>query len=177
MDEIKKLDLWGNVLDTSNNAESVIALLEEQAALLETKTNGKVRAKFAKIEYTYAGSNIDRIQNLSRIVSAVTPLISKPTKQEVVDDKLEDARCFYRQDDYKFEIFNEKFKYRVFTLKFRSVFPLTILLEPGILDVENNEIKIMGQHDMEDVLRKILMSEKIKFVIQQLNKDISEEQI
>lgn len=173
MDEIKKLDLWGNVLDNTNNAESVLALLEEQASLLETKTNGKVKAKFAKIEYTYSGSNVDTIQNLSKLVSAVTPLISKTTKQEVVDDKLEDARYFYKQEDYKFEIFNEKFKYRVFTLKFRSVFPLTILLEPGILEGENNDIKIMGQQDMEKILRKILMSEKVRFVIQQLSKDDS----
>ena len=173
MDELKKLDLWGNVLDNSNNAEAVIDLLKEQASLLETKTNGKVKARCVKIEYTYSGSNIDTIKNLTGLVSALSPLMSKTTKQEVVDDTLEDAKCFYKQDDYKFEIFNEKFKYRVFTLKFRSVFPLTILLEPGILDGENNDIKIMGQQDMEKILRKILMSEKIRFVIQQLSKDDS----
>ena len=170
MEEFKKLDLWGNVLDNSNNAESVITLLEEQASLLEEKTEGKVKAKFVKIEYTYSGNNMTALKSLAGAMRAIAPLYSK---QEVIDDKLEDANISYKMDDYKFEIYNDKYKYRLFTLKFRSVFPLTILLEPGILEGENNEIKIMGQQDMEKILRKILMSEKIRFVIQQLSKEDS----
>lgn len=176
MNKIKNLDLWGNVLDDSNNAESVISLLEEQASLLEEKTNGKVKAKFVKIEYAYAGSKIDTIQSFTELVSAINPLISKKTKQEVIDETLNDARYLYKQEDYKFEIFNEKFKYRVFTLKYRSIFPLTILLEPGILDDENDEIKISGQENMERILRKILTSDKIRFIIQQLSKDDANKQ-
>ena len=63
------LDLWGNVLENSKNAEAVIIFLKEQAELLSEKTNNKVFAKFEKINYTYRGS---KTSNMTAMLSAVS---------------------------------------------------------------------------------------------------------
>lgn len=162
MEENKKLDLWGNLLDFSNNASESLEIFNSQAELLTELTEGKVKAKFVKIEYNYNSYLKDSAIKVLNIVKKTIP-------QEKNNDNLKDANCFYEQADYKFEIYNEQYKYRVFTLNYKSIFPFIMHLEPDIL--ERNTIEINNIQDVTNILQQILTSSKVKFIIQQMIKN------
>lgn len=164
---METMDLWGDVLDKTKNAEDILPFIKEQAKLLGKKTNQKVLAKFEKIKYTYKGNNsaITMITTLSASISAMHGL--KNEKVEIDDNKnLENASKLFQTADYKFEIYNEHYKFRLFTLKFRSIYPIEIDVEYGIL--EETSLTIETKEELESKLTEIFNSPKVKFIISKM---------
>lgn len=165
-----KLDLWGDVTNDVGNTISALSLIKEQSALLETKTNGKVKADFSPIHYQYKQDSIAMVQGLLGTVAALSRIT--PSKEEVYeyDERrdLEDASKLYEQCSYKFEIYSNKYKYRLFTLDYKSVYPLSIEIEFGILDDKAITKTIKSIGDLKNVLSTIFASNKVKFIIQKM---------
>ena len=133
------IDLWGDVLDKAKNAEEVLPFIKEQANLLGEKTKQKVLAKFEKIKYTYKSNNSGLTTMLTSISTSLSVMHGFGEDKVEIDDneKLENASKLFQTADYKFEIYNEHYKFRLFTLKFRSTYPIEIDVEYGILEEVN----------------------------------------
>jgi len=161
-------DLWPSFLPNDIAEEShAVELLEEQAKLLYEKTGGKVRAKFVKAEYKTPMKTF--AQKVSEMVAPVA-LIEEPDLD--IKDKI-DVNELYEPTSYFFEIYNDTYHFRVFTLKNRIVFPVQMVIDEGIweelsfpfrkqpLDIENNE-------ELEDVVRQVLGTKKLRSIVNRL---------
>lgn len=154
-------DLWGEIpLGKTQNEESkAIEILREQARLLEKKTNGKVKATFYRLNYK------DKANGLQ--LALQTLMVGS---EEVIDSELEgkkDINEIYDFTKYKFELFNATYRFRVFILYFRPVFPIEIAVDEGIKD----ELKIASKEtinsddELKEIVSQIFSSDKIKTII------------
>lgn len=155
-------DLWGELnLETNAYSDSkAIEILREQARLLEKKTEGKIKATFSKIEY----------KTTTPELFGKTLLSIASRKEEVVDKELEGKKDFnsiYNYTKYKFEIFNDTYRFRVFILNFRPVFPIEIEVDEGIKDelkISSIE-KINSDDELREIVSLIFASKKLKLII------------
>ena len=158
-------NLWGDIFDSSQNAEPVLKIIEEQAILLSHRTSGKVTAVFEKIKY------INKYPGLQTMISTVLQ-VSGGVKKELEDNQqLEDAHFLYDTCEYKFEIVSETLKYRIFNLIYNPVFPLKIKVEPGVLSNDLQVVEINNVDEAQTILAKILKSSKVRFIIQEMIKN------
>ena len=167
-----ELDLWGNVAQSSGSANSVLSLIQEQATLLETKTNGKVKADFSRIHYQYKAeqTSMQLMHNMLKSMSVLSSVANPQPQLIEVDERkdLEDASHFYEQGEYKFEIYSDKYKFRLFTLEYQSVFPLKLEVEYGILEDKVVTENVQSIDVLKSLLRSIFVSNKVRFIIQKM---------
>lgn len=164
------IDLWGDVLDKANNAEEILPFIKEQANLLGEKTKRKVLAKFEKIKYKYKGNSSGVTTMLATISASISAIHGLTDEKVEIDDNenLENASKLFQTADYKFEIYNEHYKFRLFTLKFRSTYPIEIDVEYGILEEKSTKLTIKTKEELEDKLTEIFNSAKVKFIINKM---------
>ena len=154
-------DLWGEIpLGKTQNEESkAIEILREQARLLEKKTDSKIKATFSKLKYKI---DTDRIGQVIRAING--------TGVEIMDSELEgkeDINEIYNFTKYKFEIYNSTYRFRVFILNFRSVFPIEIEVDEGIRDelkISSKE-SINNDEELKELVSNIFSSVKLKKII------------
>lgn len=166
-----KIDLWGNINNDSEFTTSILTLLEEQAKLLESKTDGIIKVNFIKIKYRY-GKKADISPLLSSVTTALgtlQPLVSE-IKVEEIDElsNLNSAGELYTQEKYKFEIYSSKYKFRLFTMDFKPVFPISVEVENGILSEKAVTKNVNSYQQMLDVLTLIFTSNKVRFIIHRM---------
>ena len=163
-------DLWGDILDKSKTAEDVIPFIKEQASLLGEKTKQKVLAKFEKIKYTYKSNNSGLTTMLTSISASLSAMHGLSDEKVEIDDNenLENASQLFKTADYKFEIYNEHYKFRLFTLKFRSTYPIELDVEYGILEEKSTKLTIKTKEELERKLIDIFNSAKVRFVISKM---------
>ncbi|MBR2616680.1 MAG: hypothetical protein IKC56_00385 [Clostridia bacterium] len=170
---MSKVDLWGNI-SSQNNTEVVLELLKAQAELLAEKTNKIVRARFVEIHYSYQPSDYEKklygLDSLAHTLDLISTHLPQSGKKVEVDDtaELEDATKLYEKKDYKFEIVSNKYKYRLFTLHYRSAFPLELDVEFGILEDKRITVKVSSIEETENKIRDILTSNKVQFIISKM---------
>ena len=166
-----ELDLWGNVTSTNGLADSVLPLIQEQAKILETKTDGKVKADFSRVHYQPKIKNapMQLAETMLRSINALSNIVPR---EEVVEaderENLENASHFYKQGEYKFEIYSDKYKFRLFTLEYQSVFPIKLDIEFGIIEDKSVSKTINSIDELTSLLRSILTSNKVRFIIQKM---------
>lgn len=166
-----ELDLWGNVNATNGLAGSALLIIQEQAKLLETKTEGKVKAEFCRVRYQHkkANNSLQLAETMLRTVSALSAVMPRDEIVEIDERKnLENASHFYEQGEYKFEIYSDKYKFRLFTLNYQSVFPLTLEIEYGIIEEKVVAKKVNSIDELTSLLGSILASNKVRFIIQKM---------
>ena len=166
-----ELDLWGNVTVANGSADSVLSLIQEQAALLETKTSGKVKADFSHVRYQYKTKNasLQLAETMLRTMSALSTVVPKEEVIEVDERKnLENASNLYERGEYKFEIYSDKYKFRMFTLEYKSVFPLTLEIEYGIIEDKVVSKNVNSIDELKSLLVSIFTSNKVRFIIQKM---------
>lgn len=167
-----ELDLWGNINADRGSASSVLTLIQEQATLLETKTSGKVKADFNRITYQYKTerTTMQMMEDMIKSVGALNSVAIPQTKCVEVDERedLEDASRFYEHGKYKFEIYSEKYKFRLFTLEYQSVFPIKMEIEYGILADKVLTKNVNSVEELKDLLLDIFTSNKVRFIIQKM---------
>lgn len=167
-----KLDLWGNITENNGSASSVLSLMQEQANLLETKTGGKVKADFSLIHYQYKtkrnyASALQSVLDTVRVLSPLTEPAGEIVEQDERQD-LEDASHFYEKGKYKFEIYSSKYKFRLLTLEYQSVFPLNLEIEYGILEDKVTTEEIKSIEELKSLLGSVFTSNKVRFIIQKM---------
>ena len=168
---METLDLWGNILENNKSAETVITFLTEQAKLLAQKTENKVFAKFERIKYTYReGKAAGMTAMLSAVTSTMSVLTDIGGRTVEIDEnaELENASSLFKTADYKFEIYSSKYKFRMFTLNYKPIFPLVLDVEYGILEDRSEKLTINDMDELEKYLVDIFTSSKVKFIIKKM---------
>ena len=162
-------DLWGE-LDIEKKEQGLsdsraIDILREQARLLENKTNGSVKATFSKINYKLSAPEI-----LGRSLISLT---GGGTKEEILETELsgkKDLNEIYIFQKYKFEIFNDTYRFRVFILNYRPVFPLELEPDEGIKDELklSTTVRINSDEELSNLVSSIFSSNKLKMIISRM---------
>ena len=121
-------DLIGNFFDEEPvNLEDnrAVDILQEQARLIGKKSNGIIKGSFAKIEYT------QNFEGAKKALLTVSDVMSAMGTAEIVEKELInkfDINNLYKYVSYRFEIYNDTYKFRVLTLRTREVFPIELIL-------------------------------------------------
>lgn len=163
-------DLWPNFSFEEMEENKAVDILREQARALEKKTNKKVNATFSKIEYK---------ENANAITSQIGKMIasiSSPERDEILDEELKEKRDvneFYKTTKYKFEIYNDTYRFRVFVLYNRMVFPINLDVDEGIKSELQDDIsaEIKSNAELQNLLASIFSSQKLRTVITQMMKN------
>jgi hypothetical protein len=155
-------DLWPNFDKTEQVENNSIEILRTQARALDKKTNGKVKATFSKVQYN-TKDYID-FREIGR------GLFSGQTPEEELEVELRnkaDANTLFSKTEYKFEIYNEVFRFRVFKVRYSKLYPISLAIDDGIareLSIETTQ-SVNDDLQLKKTLAKIFTSKKIVSII------------
>ena len=154
------MDLWPDFNISEPATNNAIEILREQACLLEKKTNKKVKAIFSTISrYTPEVENV--------VEKTRQALINNCQHLEAeLQDKI-DANKLYSFTNYKFEIYNDTYRFRVFVLENRMMFPIFIQPDEGIATElgYGNQVTIYSNDDLPKIISNIFSSQKLQNII------------
>ncbi|MBD5116781.1 MAG: hypothetical protein HDT48_04610 [Ruminococcaceae bacterium] len=159
-------DLWPDLerFEDKIPENHAIEILREQARLLSKKTNGKIKATFSKIDYAVSTTEI-----LGGALSA----IASGSKKEVVEEEMKgkkDINEFYNFNNYKFEIYDETYKFRIFTLKYRPIYPIQIEIDEGIRKEKllSSPTDIQSDEELIKIVSSVFSSSKLQMIIKRI---------
>ena len=160
-------DLWPNFSSVEVEENRAIEILRAQARLLEKKTSGKVKATFSKISY-----KSDNSSSSGLLAEALVAMVGEK-KVEVLDDELAgkaDANELYNFQPYKFEIYNKQYRFRVFVLRNRIMFPIQLDVDEGIRSELHlpTEIIVQSNSDLNEAVSDIFASHKLGTIVVQM---------
>lgn len=164
-------DLWNEwVFDQSTEIEesNAVQLLREQARLLSKKTEGIVKASFTKIGNVQLPEGIAAfVDNTARIISQ----LSKVQTEELKGKK--DIGAEYDAVAYKFEIYSENYRFRVFELIDKKLFPISIICDEDIARQIGIPVQseVLSNKMLERLIAQVLGSTKMKSVIGRMMKE------
>lgn len=158
------IDLWPDFTDNVPESCNAVNILREQARLLEKKTERKVRATFSQIQFSSEQSLEDEYFN------------SIELQNEVLEHPLHgkhDANMLYQFTKYKFEIYNNVYRFRVFTVDNRDFFPVYLNLDEGIArEIGTSTFNtIQSNEQLTHMLAKIFASSKLRNIIGKMLRD------
>ena len=164
-------DLWKDLnLFAEEVVESqAIKILREQARLLNKKTNGMVKATFSKINY-----KTSFVETFVEAVGTAMPDYLKSEKAEILEDDLkdkEDLNEMYTSVRYKFEIFNDTYRFRIFTLNYKKIFPIQIEIDGGIrkeLNIQSASEDVNSDEELTELVSKVFSSRKLSTIISKM---------
>ena len=160
-------DLWPNfdeiVLEKNNSLE----ILRAQAKALEKKTDGKVKATFSRTQYKK-----ENVNPFGEIVSSLSDTFVRYENIEIFESDLEnksDANSYFNKTEYKFEIYNDEFRFRVFKVVYNILYPISLVIDEGIVkEISSNMVNTQPVHsdsDLETLLEKIFNTKKLITII------------
>ena len=163
-------DLFGSIFDDAANISVeenlTYDILQEQARLIKTKTRGIIKCTFSLVEHKSS------VPGAFEVVSAISRVLgnSGVPQEEVIDDELKgkaDINSLTKVRIYKFEIYNDNYKFRVFTFKYSELFPVFMCVDEGIREELKlpKEIEIGSNQDLKDVFAKVFKSKKLSSII------------
>lgn len=135
-------NLWANVVKSDGDYEDtskVIPFFRGQANDLGEMTGGKVTALFDATEKLINPSSVGAILSSALASSGLA-------SSSFLDDAsrpLDDANSLYFENHYAFEIRSNRYRFRLFSLTVRPLFPVEMRVDEGVLD------------DVEDLLRGV----------------------
>lgn len=165
----KMVDLWPDFLTNEIETNNAVDILREQARLLEKKTNKKVKATISKVLYS---TSYEGLAILGKAVASMTAQAGSEIFEDELAEK-QDMNDLYRVTNYKFEIFNSSYRFRVFTLHNRTFFPIHITLDEGIKNELGfaGDISIDSDNSLKEVVSSIFSTLKMRTIISKMMAD------
>lgn len=160
-------DLWPEIHSDECEENNTISILREQARAIERKTNGIIKATFSKITYKK-----NDLSELGKVASALSGMSTFFEEDGLMKDKI-DINTLYQLEKYKFEIYSDTYKFRIFTIENRTVFPIFIIIDEGIcteLGCKQRE-EIDSNHELEELVSSVFHSNKIKTILSRMLED------
>ena len=163
------VDLWPDFLADEVETNDSVEILREQARLLEKKTNKKVKATFSKVLYS---SDLQQFDTVGKAIARLTAQTGGEVLEEELSGK-KDVNDLYKIINYKFEIFNASYRFRVFTLHNQIFFPIYITLDEGIKDELHfsDDICIESNAELKEIVSSVFSTQKIKTIISKMMRD------
>jgi hypothetical protein len=163
-------DLWPDFEAAELKENHSLEILRSQAKLLEKKTDGKVRAVFSRIKYTTNKQNINAVLSLSR--SVATALEGPPLIEVLENDLIDrvDANNYFNDENYKFEIYNDNLRFRVFKVTYNIMYPITIEMDAGVAQdiTMGTSMQVNSDTDLVELLERVFKSRKLILIIKNL---------
>lgn len=159
--------LWPSFDEEPIEINEAVKILREQARSIQSSTKNKIRATFSKM--SYKAGPLNAIEQLGRVANAM----ASPLYQEILDEELQgktDANTLFSTTQYKFEIFNDEYRFRLFVLNDSKMFPITLDVDGGILEEISyqNKSKIESNEELKIILRDIFSCSKVRKVVSKM---------
>ena len=182
---------WNINKDTLEDLEytdNISGIMEAQAKYLFAYTQGKVFAVFdeMKIDGSW-NDNISVMSNAMKVISGVVGFQQKVTRTST--DKLLDENSMYFDKRYGFEICTEKYRFRLFELRMKPIYPIEIIIDAGICENIKNELNkiaipmeksnqyiLVDEECFCNVLQKILQDRKVHYIISELQRRMNHQE-
>lgn len=182
---------WNINKDTLEDLEytdNISGIMEAQAKYLFTYTQGKVFAVFDEMKIDGSLSdNISVMSNAMKVISGVVGFQQKVSK--TFADELLDANSMYFDKRYGFEICTEKYRFRLFELRMKPIYPIEIIIDAGICENIKNELDkiaipmeksnqyiLVDEECFCNVLQKILQDRKVHYIISELQRRMNHQE-
>ena len=182
---------WNINKDTLEDLEytdNISGIMEAQAKYLFTYTQGKVFAVFDEMKIDGSLSdNISVMSNAMKVSSGVVGFQQKVSKTSA--DELLDANSMYFDKRYGFEICTEKYRFRLFELRMKPIYPIEIIIDAGICENIKNELDkiaipmeksnqyiLVDEECFCNVLQKILQDRKVHYIISELQRRMNHQE-
>ena len=156
--------LWPEFDNHIIEQNDAIQILRSQARAIKTQTKGIVNATFSKMNYKSGPTNA--LKSISQVIADM----SSPCYEEVLDEELvdkSDVNLLYAITKYKFELYNTEYRFRLFILNYREMFPISLEVDGGVLEdipYKNGE-HISSNEELKNVLTDIFCSSKVRSVV------------
>ena len=162
-------DLWPDFdMIEQTEANNALKILREQSRALAKKMGNKVKATFSKIQYT------ETLSGLTSALSVVASLnAAKVKREEVLEEDLTgktNISDVLKEQYYKFEIYNEKYRFRLFTYTYTPIYPNKMFLDENIAKEidEKQEVSVENDQELIDLLRSIFSSQRVARIIRMM---------
>lgn len=156
--------LWPEFEEQVIEQNDAIGILRAQARAIKNQTGGIVNATFSKMSYKPGPTNA--LKALGQAMSSM----SAPVYEEVLDKELadkKDVNTLYKKVKYKFELYNDDYRFRLFVLNYSEMFPISLEVDEGVLeDIQyKNNSPIANNKELKEALTDIFSSNKVRTVI------------
>ena len=182
------LNINKDTLEDLEYTDNISGIMEAQAKYLFTYTQGKVFAVFDEMKIDGSLSdNISVISNAMKVISGVVGFQQKVSKTSA--DELLDANSMYFDKRYGFEICTEKYRFRLFELRMKPIYPIEIIIDAGICENIKNELDkiaipmeksnqyiLVDEECFCNVLQKILQDRKVHYIISELQRRMNHQE-
>ena len=170
-DAIKKLLIDANSVNTRIDYNQVGVAARELFIMLAQKVYSPEVKKVA------AGRNISSSDAKGMLEAFFDYKSTDGTSTMVEEDDLlndkTDVNTLYRLEKYKFEIYSNTYKFRVFTVENRTVFPIYINIDEGIcaeLNCQQRE-EVSSNRELEELVSSVFHSNKLKTILSRMLAD------
>lgn len=163
---------WKSVFEDDEGYEEtawIDGYLSGQASSLGELTGGSVWGDYHPVENGYAQS----------LASAIGQIRDRPSFAD--DSELKDANVLYRVNRYAFDICGDGYRFRVFTLACRPIFPVEMQIDEGIYQElsfelrsysrgssEEFSVRLGSSDELKHVFGLLLKSNKLRYILRQL---------
>lgn len=163
-------DLWPDFdMTEQSEANNALKILREQSRALAKKMGNKVKATFSKIQYTETQSGLTPALSVVATLSAATQVKREEVLEEDLTGKTNISDVL-KEQYYKFEIYNEKYRFRLFTYTYTPIYPNKMLLDENISKEigEKQEVSVENDQELIDLLRSIFSSQRVARIIRMM---------
>ena len=153
-------NLWPDSFDTQLREDSqAIQILQEQVSYFEEKTNGKIKVLFSPIDRT-----LSRVTAISRMIAE--GMSEKEKEDELLEGK-QNLNELFDTHRYRFELYNDTYRFRMFTLINRLQFPIEVHLDGGIAEeLSISEcVKVESNSEFTDLIGSVFSTHKVARII------------
>jgi len=160
--------LWPPLNEMTVSENNSAKILRDQAKALDAITSGRVRATFSKTDYKKVPINPDIDPDA---FDMYVPFGYETI--EVFEDNLatkKDANALFVSEEYKFEIYNDTYRFRVFKVNCNIVYPISIILDSDIakeLKLDINQ-QIADDAALKELLKSVFSSKKLLTIINRI---------
>lgn len=170
-------DLWPDFdMTEQSETNNALKIIREQSRALGKKTGNKVKATFSKIHYAESVGGFSSALSVMATIGAATQV----KREEVLEDDLTgktNISDVLKEQRYKFEIYNDKYRFRLFTYTYSLLYPNKMFLDENIAKEirKNREISLESDQELIDILRSIFSSQRVGRIIRMMVVEITED--
>lgn len=122
-------ELWAGLFteEPPDSTDDLIPFFEHQCKAIEAKSDGRVHARFKRLELVKRSTNAAALADVLQ-----ASMIGGTVEEEKDALRQVDANKLYEPSDFVFDVFSDKYKFRVLTIHLGMIYPVSFKLDDGI---------------------------------------------
>ena len=177
-----------NAQDDLKYTTNIHNIMNEQCQYLFQYSKGKIFAIFGEVRID--GSMFRTLVNVPDMLKNIASITNfQETIGEISTKDLIDVSALYSEKRYGFEICTNKYRFRLFEIWMKPLYPVEIIIDEGICKniantlakisvpiEEKNHYMIDDEESFCNVLQIILQDKKVRYIIHELLKMVESEE-